>query len=179
MIGAAWKWLTDSSNTLTVAAIGFIISVVGFAITLAGFAVAIRKLRKLQTATEAAKTAAEGVKLRVIQYDAANDATEARYALQSTRRHLDNDGWRDVADSYEDARLAMVRLLPILLQESEALGDEVRRMIGQIDKHCTVVERGVNDPGRQLPDKASLRSSLRRHLGVMHRVQQVLEQRVV
>lgn len=179
MISAAWKWLVAPANALTVSAIGLILGAVGFAITLGGFFLALRRIHKLETAAEAAQAAVEGFKLRVIQYDAANDAAEARYALQSTKRHLNNDGWRDVSDTYEDARRALARLLPSIIAQSDKLGSEVELVIIQIDKHCSNVERAVNDPSKKMPDKATLHGSLRRQLDVVHRVQQYLEQRAV
>jgi hypothetical protein len=162
---------------LTISAWGFVLGVIGFVITLAGFAIALRKLQKLESTTRAAQQAVESFKLRVVQYDAAYDAGEARYALQSSRRHLNNDGWRDVAESYEDARRSMLRLLPILLNDQHNLGPEVERMVDQIDKQCIIVERWLGDPSKPKPNKANINGSLRRHLDIIQRVLHHLEQR--
>lgn len=177
MITAAWRWLVDPNNDAVISAIGFILGVIGFAITLGGLAVALRRLRKLETAAVAAQSAVENFRLRIVHYDAATDASEAHYALQTTRRHLNNDGWREAAESYEDARSAMMRVQPYLAQAERQLVEEVDKMIAQLNKHCTTIERGVGDPLRKMPDKASLSSSLRRHLDIVQRVQRHLEQR--
>jgi hypothetical protein len=176
-VQGAWLWLIDPKNAQTLTAWGFVIGVAGFAITLAGFALAYWRLSKLETASGAATTAVQNFKLRVTQYDAANDAAEARYAILSARRHLDNDAWRDVVESYEDARRAMLRIGPGALGDDPAILEEIRKMNVHIDKLCTIIDRATNDPQKAYPDKTTTLKSIRKHQDTIYRVNQVLQQR--
>jgi hypothetical protein len=177
LVHSGWLWLTDPKNNQTVAGLSFILGAAGFAITLAGFALAYWRIRRLETAADAAAAAVRDFKLRIVQYDAANDASEARYALLSARRHLNNDGWRDVAESFEDGRRAILRMMPSFATIDPELHKDVEKFTSHASKVCLIIDKGLNDPSKPFPDKAGLNSSLRKHLDTIQRVQSILQQK--
>jgi hypothetical protein len=95
-------WLFAPTNSPQVGGVGLLLSVFGTILTLLGLYVTYRQAKKAKTTAQAAATAVAKFKFRADHYDAYRDLNHAAYAMETTRRHLDNDAWKDAVESYDD-----------------------------------------------------------------------------
>ena len=96
-------WLFDPQRSAEVGAYGFLLSVFGTVLTLVGLWATYRQAAKAKSSAKEAEAAVKEFKFRADRYDAHRDLSQATYALEMTKRHLNNDAWRDAAETYEDA----------------------------------------------------------------------------
>jgi hypothetical protein len=154
------NWLFGVSNSAVVGAWSFLIGIAGFALTLAGLYLTYRQASQARTAAEAADDAVERFRFRASQYESFRDTSEAAYALDVTKRHLNNGAWTDAGQSYEDARRALVRVK----NNASGLDAEAHQlldtMIGQMVSFCNAVDGGLSGK-KQLPDKSKALAAIR------------------
>jgi hypothetical protein len=163
-----------SSNAVTVGAWSFVVGLTGLCLTLAGLYLTYREATRARTAAEAADRAVDRFRFRASQYESYRDASEAAYALDVTKRHLNNDAWTDAGQSYEDARRALVRIR----NNAENLDDDtlalLNTMIDQMVSFCNAVDSGLAGK-RKLPEKpkalAAIRNNHDRIVIVQHMIQ--------
>ncbi|MEG3089751.1 hypothetical protein [Sphingomonas sp. PB4P5] len=149
--------------------------ILGFIITVAGFWVALRRLSAVKTAADAATNAVNSFKLRLTHYDAANDASEARYALTATSRHLELSSWRDVSEGLTDVRSAMLRTTKTLETKDTKLAGEVRRLLLGMAKVISLIDEGLADPSK-LPTAVSTKQMIRSATDTVFKIQQALQE---
>jgi len=176
---AGWLWLIDPKNNAVITAFALVLGVAGLAVTLAGFGIGWLKLRRIESATNAAKNAVESFKLRLSQYDAVNDATEARYALASIRRHISNGGWKDVAETYDQVRVSTMRLISALKESDLQMLDDLTIMHEQISKFCGTVDVSLDDTSRKFPDKPKTYKMIRDHEDKLEVIKHKLQERAL
>jgi hypothetical protein len=121
-------WLLDPVNAPLLTLISFLIGALGTAATLYGLYLTFLQAKKAVSAADQATDAVEKFKFQVNRHDASRDISQATYALDVTGRHLDNSAWRDVVDSYEDARRAIIRLDIAKLNLSDEQREALKKM---------------------------------------------------
>lgn len=102
-------WLFDPASSAQVGGLSFLVGLVGFALTVIGLRLTYNQAREAKSAAEQSTAAVEQFKFRLERYAASHDLSKAVTCIDSARRHLMNDAWRDVSDSYEEGRQALLR----------------------------------------------------------------------
>ncbi|HEU0099427.1 MAG TPA: hypothetical protein VFQ67_11715 [Allosphingosinicella sp.] len=170
-------WFLDPINGPEVAYIGFWLNVAGLVCTLIAFYLTYLQARKAATSAERARHAVEQFKFRTTLHDAARDLSEAAYALDITRRHLNNGSWRDAVDSYEDGRRAIIRVdiaLPDLPQDRR---DALTKMSDQMRLFCEKVDAAAAGKG-QYPDQVKALAVIRKNYELLASLQRHLDEGV-
>lgn len=168
------SWLFDSANSADVGAYSFLLSVLGTLLTLAGLYATYRQAAKAKKSASDAETAVREFKFRAGRYDAHGDLSQAAYALQMTKRHLNNDAWRDAADTYEDARQAIIRMQHATPDLEGPNKTALTRMTGHMASFCNAVEAAAAGKA-DYPDKFKVLATIRRNYEVIVGVQRSLE----
>lgn len=156
----SFHWIFRPENSSLVGGASFVLTSVGILLTLIGVYATYRQASRARSAAEAADNAVRDFRFRAASYDGYRDVSEAAYALEVTRRHLNNDAWSDASDSYEDARRALVRIrnnLPSLDDEGSSMVD---LMTDQMANFCKAVDRALSGK-RSFPDKAKCLEAIR------------------
>jgi hypothetical protein len=164
------KWLLDPSHGPTVALISLSVGVVGIVLTLGGLYFTFRQAKK-------AADAVRDFRLRVSRQDASRDMSEAAYALDTTRRHLNNGAWKDAVDSYEDARRAFIRIDVAAITMPEEHREAIRRSADQMGRFCNKVDTALSNKG-SYPDTAKAKAVIRKNYELLAVIQRVLEESV-
>lgn len=149
----------------------------GLLLTLTGLYFTFRQAKKAATAADAATEAVREFRFRVNFQDASRDISEAAYALDTTRRHLNNGAWRDAVDSYEDARRAIIRIdiaLPNLAPEHQ---NAIRRASEQMRRFCDKIDAAMAGKA-EFPDPAKAQAVIRRNYELLALIQRTLEESV-
>lgn len=154
---------------------GLLLSILGTILTLIGLYLTYRKARLAASAADAATGAVASFKFRSLQHDTSRDVSEAAYALDTTRRHLNNSAWRDAIDSYEDARRAIVRMRMATTVIPEELRESLRKSSEQIRKFCEKVDAALADKG-DFPDSEKAKAVIRKNYELLTSVQQMLHE---
>lgn len=154
------NWLLEPNNSAAVGAISFVIGVFGTTLTLFGLFFTFREAKRAGSAADQAQAAVENFKFRVTQHDAGRDVAEASYALEITRRHLNNCSWNDASDSYEDARRAIIRITMSVQTLAGSHRDDLKRMSDQIRRLCDKIDSAQAGKG-SFPDIAKAKTVIR------------------
>jgi hypothetical protein len=172
-----FKWLFSPAYAAQVGGISFLLGALGTVLTLWGLFLTYRQAKRARTEAAAATQAVSDFRFRLDHYDASRDLAQAAYAMEITRRHLNNDAWKDAVDSYEEARRAIIRVG----LTSVELPDEHRRRLGLVASHmqtfCNAVDAARAGKG-VFPDKTKVFTTIRRHYGAIVSLQRHLEERV-
>lgn len=168
-------WIADPTSVPFWKAADFWFGAIGFVITIIGFRVGLKRLRAVEAASSAATAAVLAFKFKVRAYDAAKDAAEAQYALQSALRHLDGPAWLHVQTSLDDATSAMKRVSPQLQQPPPRMSARLKQFHSDIDKIIISIDQGIRDPER-LPDIADVGRLIRSYREYVSEIQQIMDQ---
>jgi len=155
--------------------LGLLLSVFGTCLTLCGLFLTYRQAKAAASAAETANVAVGNFKFRVSQHDISRDVSEATYALDTTRRHLNNDAWKDAIDSYEDARRAIVRMMMAKDILSDDLKEGLRRASEQMRKFCDKVDAALAGKGG-FPDSEKAKAVIRKNYELLTLVQNGLNE---
>lgn len=188
MLGPGWRrsnarhsplisWLLDPANAPFLALISFVIGALGTAATLCGLYLTFLQAKKAVSAADQATDAVKKFKFQVNRHDASRDISQATYALDATGRHLDNGAWRDVVDSYEDARRAIIRLDLAKLDLSDPQREALKRMAAQMSQFCNKVDAARSGKGAY-PDPSKAKIVIRRNYELLASVQRALQEGV-
>lgn len=153
---------------------GLLLSLFGFAATAYGL---YRTYQQAKDANNAAEISAEELakfKVRTQKADAYRDLSEAQYALEMTKKHLNNDAWSDAGDSYEDARRAIIRVKAALPTMDDGIAEALNNIELHGRKFCEQIDIGLAKKG-ELPDKAKTLAAIRESYGTMFTIQNSIE----
>jgi hypothetical protein len=169
------SWIFDPAQSAAVGGYGLILSFVGTLLTLFGLYATYRQARTARRSAEDAEAAVKDFRFRSDRYDSFRDLSQASYALEMTKRHLNNDAWRDASESYEDARRAIIRVR----LSAPDLPDQSRKSLGQIASHmaafCDAVDRAVADKG-DYPDTFKVLATIRKNYETIAVIQRSLKE---
>lgn len=169
------NWLIDANNSSVVGAISFVIGTVGTIFTILGLVFTFREAKRAVSAAAQAQAAVESFKFRVTQHDAGRDAAEASYALEITRRHLNNGSWIDASYSYEDARRAIIRITMSVQTLADSHRDDLRKMSEQIRKFCDKID-SAQAGTCSFPDIAKAKTVIRRYYETLEVIKKHIEE---
>lgn len=155
-------WPYQSASALDVQGLGFWLNVAGLMLTIAGFVVTFVQLRKTMSAAEAAQAEAKRIEGSLKRYDAAQDVSQAQYALRTARKHFGNKAWDDGAESYEDVRRALLSLKLNVSGIDPETVKQIEKAALYIAKLCERVDRG--ELSASVPaEVAKAKSLIRQH----------------
>lgn len=157
-----FNWPFLQSNDLLMQGLGFWFNVVGLLITLVGFGLTWRQLKKTTSAAEAAKREANRIEVTLKRYDAAQEISQAHYALRTAKRHFSNRAWSDGGESYEDVRRSLLSLKANIEILDLDTSKSIDRIASYISKFCERIDRGDFDTA-SVDDFAKAKSTLRDH----------------
>ncbi len=169
------NWLLNPGNATNVAAISFIVGGVGTLLTLIGLFFTFIQARRAASAASLVRTAVNDFRFRLSHHDAARDASEALYALDVTRRHLNNDAWRDAVDSYEDARRAILRIIMSLPTLDANIILDLHRTASQMRLFCNKVDAALGQKS-EYPDVAKSKAVIRKNYDSVAAVQRLINE---
>ena len=168
------KWVFDPAHAVEVGGYGLLLSVLGTLLTLIGLYATYRQAKKAKKSATDAEAAVREFKFRADRYDAHRDLSQATYALEMTKRHLNNDAWRDAGDTYEDARQAIIRMQHAVPDLDLSKKASLTKITGHMANFCNAVDTAVAGKG-VYPDKLKVLSTIRKNYEVIVIVQRSLE----
>jgi hypothetical protein len=143
-------------------AIAFWATIGGLIVGVFGFWKTLQQIKLVKSATEAAEDAISNLKFKVARYDASRDLSQASYAVETAKRCLDNESWRDASDAYEDARKALVRVQ----LASGLICDSHKEILKEICTHMVSfsydVDAAIFGKG-EYPDKIKIKHIIRQN----------------
>jgi len=119
------------------------------------------QVARTRTVAQAAKDEADRIHRALAKYDAAQEIARASVALETARRFVENDAWREGAQSYEQTRNSLLSIksnVPDLTTEARSLIDQIAKYS---DRLCERVDKGEFDnpsPNALAKTKAVMRS---------------------
>lgn len=167
-------WIFDPAHSVQVGASSLLISLFGTILTLIGLYATYRQAAKAKASAKDAQSAVREFKFRADRYDAHRDLSQATYALEMTKRHLNNEAWLDAAETYEDARQAIIRMQHAVPELAQADRSALGRMATHMANFCNTVETALADKG-DYPDKFKVLATIRRNYEVIVSVQRSLQ----
>lgn len=168
--------LFSATNSGVVGGLSLVVSVVGLILTLLGLWLTYRQAEAAATSADASIRAVEDFKFRLGQYNAARDLTEALYAIDSTRSHLNNEMWKDASISYEDARRALIRLSGV--EEIRPLvNDRFETILSNMGGLCDQINAAVSGKAK-LPNKSKSLTVMRENYDYILTIRTALERSV-
>ena len=170
-------WLFDPAHAVEVAAYGFLLAVFGSLVTLMGRGATYWQARDAKRSAKDAQKAVQEFKFRSDRYYAFRDLSQASYALEMTKRHLNNDAWRDAAESYDDARQAIIRMQLAAPEIMPGDGKSLSRMTSHMASFCNAVDAALADKG-DFPDKFKVMATMRRNYETIVTLQRSLQEGV-
>jgi hypothetical protein len=179
-MGSVSRWITNPTNDVLLEPLGYWLGVLGFVITLGGFWIGYVKLKKIQAAADAAKMAVDSFKIKLVHYEALNDATEAGTSVRSIQRHVRNDGWKDAGETYEIVRSAIGRICTVLDPELDlVILSDVVTMNQQISALCSTIETSIYGATKPFPDKPKTLKMIRAHSDLLIKLERILRERAL
>lgn len=169
------SWVTDPANSALLGGWSFILAVGGTFLTLIGLWATFYQAREARRSARDAEQAVSDFKFRADRYDAFRDLSQASYAFEMTKRHLNNDAWRDAAESYEDARQAIIRMQLAAPEVAEAEAKRLKGMTTHMANFCDAVELGDSGKG-VYPDKLKVLATIRRNYATIVTMQRALQE---
>lgn len=137
-------WPFHPANDPVVAGWGFWFGIIGLGLTIGGFALTWIQLARAHSVATAIRNEATRIQTSLKRYDAAHEASRARYALEVARRHFRNGHWVDGGESYEEFRRSLLALkmnLPTLPSDVVASIDE---SVVYVSKLCERIDRDAH-----------------------------------
>lgn len=168
------SWIYSPAVSSITGLAGLALSLVGFPLTVIGLRLTYLQARRAETAADASIRAVREFKDQVDRQAAARDVSQAMYAIDVTRRHLRNDAWNDAADSYEDARRALVRLQQHDGYVREDQKERFTAMLDHMAAFCDAVDASPTGKSK-LPDKGKVFSAIRENYQILVSVRNSLE----
>ena len=152
-----FAWPFQHENADLVVGWSFWISAAG----LIGLILTFYQLVRTRSLAQAAKDESQKLQAAMKIYDAAQEASRAKYALATARRHLKNKSWLDASESYEDFRSSMISI-----RNNSRLSPELSRQIEEastyILKLCLKIDQD-NSSGSVSVDYAKTSDMMRQH----------------
>jgi hypothetical protein len=167
-------WLVDPAHSAEVSGYSLLLGVVATVLTLLGLFATYRQAVQAKRSARDAETAVKECRFRASQYDAYRDLSQASYALEMTKRHLNNNGWRDASETYEDARQAIIRMQHAVEQLAPTDAAALSKMTGHMANFCNAVDAALSGKGNY-PDKFKVLATIRRNYEVIVSVQRSLQ----
>lgn len=167
-------WLFDPARSTEVGAYSLLLSILGTLLTLFGLYATYRQAAKAKQSAKDAEAAVRDFKFKADRYDAHRDLSQATYALEMTKRHLNNDAWRDAADTYEDVRRAIIRMQHAVTDIGPSDKAALTKMTGHMASFCNAVEAAAANKA-EYPDKFKVLATIRRNYEVIVSVQRSLK----
>lgn len=106
-----WTWLTSTTGSTVLALNGLIIGLLGFSLTVWGLRLTFLQAREAKrsadnatTSADAAREALNTFKFKLDRYSAYRDISEAEFAMESCKGHLEAPNWRYASETYDIAR---------------------------------------------------------------------------
>lgn len=118
----------------------------GVILTILGFVVTVAQIKKVKSASEAVSFEVNRIRQSLARYDAGQEIAKAQYALTSAKRHLRNEAWLDVADSYEDVRRAILQFKSLMPCNDDEIMGRIDEASSHIEKLCARIELGLSKP---------------------------------
>lgn len=173
----AFDPLFDPAYSAQLGGWSFLLGIIGTILTLFGLYLTYRQARTARRAAIAAGDAVREFRFRSDRYDAFRDLSQASYALDMTRRHLNNDAWRDAAESYEDARRAIIRVQTSTTDLSDGESRRLSKICSHLTSFCDKVDAAL--AGKvEYPDQAKVMNAIRRHHETLAALQRSLQEGV-
>lgn len=177
-VWAMWSWPFDVHNADAVAGWGFWLAIFGMFLTLLGFGITLKQLAKTKSATDAVTAEVARIRSSLDSYDAAQEASRAQYALNTTRRYISNGLWDEVLISYDDVRKSIMIIKSSSNERLSAYDSKFDAAVRYIEKLCQRIEAG-SASGMTEAVKAKTLTVIRQHEQLLHDVNMVLQRSVI
>lgn len=141
--GLRLDWAFAPENQFTVTGWGFWFGLVGLLVSVVGFGITLYQLKQTKSAAVAAQQESERIKGVLRQYDAAQEAARAQYALTTARKHFERGNWPDGAESYEHFRRGLLSLKRNMDWDMGELSELIDAAGAYVEKLCERVDRDV------------------------------------
>jgi hypothetical protein len=119
--------------------LGDIASLVGLLISIGGFGLAFGRIRKLQTASEQARAAAEGVREQILQMNAIQGLNVSIRTLEDIRRLHRLKAWPALPDRYTSLKQELFAIRG----RTRSLSEDQRSNIQAVITQLSTIERQV------------------------------------
>ena len=161
-------WLFSSDNSATIGASGLLITTIGFALTAWALRLTYLQAREAKKAADSAETAAGAAKtaignfqFKLDRYAAYRDLSEAEFAMDACKHHLEDEpAWRHASDSYDAARRALIRICQFPDALPADLADRLRQISDHMRQFCDKVD-AANAKKGAYPDRSKVSSAIR------------------
>jgi hypothetical protein len=176
-ITALIGWFLNQDNAPAVGAIGLLFSAVGFPLTVWGLRLTFVQARKATDAASAATRAVATFKFRLERYSAYRDVSEAEFAMDACKRHLETESWKHASESYEVARKAMIRVQQTSINLPGDVKDQLRQITEHINSFCSRVDAAIAGKGNY-PSSSKVASTIRTNYETLSAVKIMLEKEI-
>lgn len=139
------SWAFDPKHAVDVDGWSFWIGVIGLVISLVGFGFTIWQLRQTKSLAQAAKDESERIQTALKQYDAAQEASRASYALSAAMKHFRNGAWTDGSENYEDFRRGIASLKNNCDYLGQPIVDRIDDAISYVLKLCERIDKDAQN----------------------------------
>lgn len=160
-------WLTSSAGSAVLGISGLLVGLFGFGLTAWGLRLTYLQAKEAKKSADAATTAADAAaaavtafKFKLDRYSAYRDVSEAEFAMDSCRRHLETESWKNASESYEIARKALIRLQHASLEIADETRDQLRQISEHIRSFCNKVDAALVGKGAY-PNSAKVIAAIR------------------
>ncbi|WP_342249341.1 hypothetical protein [Sphingomonas sp. OTU376] len=176
-----WNWLISPAGSASLGLVGLALGILGFGLTVWGLRLtylqakdAKRSADQATTAADAAKDAVQSFRFKLDRYSAYRDISEAEFAMDACKRHLEAESWRHASDSYDLARKAMIRVQHASLGLSEGMMDQIRQISEHTTSFCNKVDAALAGKGA-FPNAVKVASTIRSNYETLSAIKIILE----
>lgn len=174
-------WLFDSANSGVIGGVSLLVTILGFGLTAWALRLtyvqakdAKRSADSAQTAADAAAQAVDTFRFRLEKYAASHDLAHAVSSIDSARRHLMNDAWRDVGDSYENARQALLRVRVSDVARLKGSEETINLILAHMVSFGNRIDTALSGKG-VYPDKRKILPKIREYHDFLLTIQKSIE----
>lgn len=164
---------------------GLALGVLGFTLTVWGLRLTYLQAREARAAAKAAVSAADAAadavtsfRFKLDRYSAYRDLSEAEFAMEACKQHLEIPTWEHASRSYEIARRAMIRVYQGSPELTPDLINRLRAITEHISAFCTKVDAARAGKGT-FPNPNKVISTIRENYEVMLAVKLSLEKDIL
>lgn len=164
--------------SLTLGVLGFSLTAWGLRLTFLQAKHARSQAASAQRSSQAAVEAVTAFRFRIDRYSAYRDISEAEFAMETCKRHLEIPAWKHASDSYEMARKAIIRVSQASIELDAALSDQLKGVSDHMGAFCDKVDAALAGKG-SYPNVAKVTSAVRQNYAVLSAVKLAIQKDVL
>jgi hypothetical protein len=150
--------------------VSLIVTLLGFALTAWALRLTYDQARQAKLSAESAENAADAaalavrdVRFKLDRYSAYRDLSEAEFAMNACKQHLQGEpSWSNASDNYDIARRALIRVAQIPNAVPDAVRSDIRMIIEHISMFCDQVDAARYSKSRY-PNPTTVSSAIRKN----------------